>query len=465
MIVAIVHYHLHRGGVTRVIEHALRALPESVHPVLLCGEPPPEGAEAWPCPVAVIEGLGYDAPAPRRTASELAREMTAAVRRMAGRPADLWHIHNHSLGKSAALTGAVPLLAEEGHPLLLQIHDLPEDGRPANYAHLTAHLDGPRYPVAPHIHYATINSRDGSFLRRAGLADTHLHALPNAVWVGELDAPDPEPDPTLFLYPTRAIRRKNLGELLLWAAAAGPGQRFAVTLAPENPAARRGYDRWRAVSRELHLPVTFDIASQFAGSFGELVRSAHSVVTTSVAEGFGLAFLEPWLLGRPLAGRNLPEITDEFQAAGIHLSGTYERLEVPVAQVDLPGLRERLRLALAETYASYRRPLPPDAVEEALDDMIHNDHIDFGRLDETAQEQILRSEWRPARLEVKATDAEVARNAEIIADRYGLGQYADRLLQLYTRVAESESGPCEALSANALLDAFLNPTRFNLLRT
>ena len=42
------------------------------------------------------------------------------------------------------------------------------------------------------------------------------------------------------------------------------------------------------------------------------MASAHRLVTTSVAEGFGLAFLEPWLFGKGLLGRNLPEITVDF---------------------------------------------------------------------------------------------------------------------------------------------------------
>ena len=37
---------------------------------------------------------------------------TAAIMGLGGKP-DLWHIHNHSLGKNSALTGAVAILAEE----------------------------------------------------------------------------------------------------------------------------------------------------------------------------------------------------------------------------------------------------------------------------------------------------------------------------------------------------------------
>ena len=38
----------------------------------------------------------------------------------------------------------------------------------------------------------------------------------------------------LFLYPVRAVRRKNLGELALWASIAPKGHFFASSLGPTN---------------------------------------------------------------------------------------------------------------------------------------------------------------------------------------------------------------------------------------
>ena len=51
---------------------------------------------------------------------------------LGGKP-DLWHIHNHCLGKNPSLTQAVSHLAEDGNPILLQPHDFAEDGRPSNF--------------------------------------------------------------------------------------------------------------------------------------------------------------------------------------------------------------------------------------------------------------------------------------------------------------------------------------------
>ena len=61
-----------------------------------------------------------------------------------------------------------------------------------------------------------------------------------------------------------------------------------------------------------------------------------ALVTTSIAEGFGLAFLEPWISGSSVVGRNLPDITEDFSVELDHL---YDRFDVPVDRVDLRELR------------------------------------------------------------------------------------------------------------------------------
>jgi hypothetical protein len=129
---------------------------------------------------------------------------------------DVWHIHNHSLGKNPALTQEVSNLAMAGQKILLQIHDFAEDGRPDNYRNL-GKLKNRLYPIAPHIHYAALNKRDDRFLLAAGIPKSNLHLLPNSVSpLPPTQSLKPKAQ-SLFVYPCRAIRRKNLGELLLWS--------------------------------------------------------------------------------------------------------------------------------------------------------------------------------------------------------------------------------------------------------
>ena len=112
--VAIVHYHLKRGGVTRVIESTLRGLKQSsskapVSSVVLAGEVP----EDFPYleQAHTVEGLHYsnsqaNTPDPETLLEQL---RITAGKALGGEP-DLWHIHNHSLGKNEAMPGVVSSL-------------------------------------------------------------------------------------------------------------------------------------------------------------------------------------------------------------------------------------------------------------------------------------------------------------------------------------------------------------------
>lgn len=486
MRIVISHFHLQTGGVTRVIEHACSALTAEGQSVLvIAGEPPrqplPSGAG-----FALVSALGYEEHRAPSGPTELAMELEHAAQKHLGATPDLWHIHNHSIGKNLVLPGALIALAERGHRLLLQPHDFAEDGRPTLYARLLdrvgggdpARLGARLYPLATHIHYAVLSDRDRSFMVAAGVPEERLHLLPNPV---AMSAPpqrisQPFPGRRLWLYPTRAIRRKNLGELLLWSALGGADDVFAATRAPQNPTERPRYLRWTALAAELGLPVELELGDRVA-DFSGLLASAHALVTTSVAEGFGLAFLEPWLVGRPLAGRDLPEITRDFAAAGIDLSGLYRRLDVPLAWVDAARLRQSMGHALERVMSAYGRQEAPADLERLWFSAVSDDCIDFGRLDETAQEEVIRhliaspddrGGLRPPRLDpgVNSAGARVNRNRAVVESGFSIAGYGRRLSEIYGRMLDER--PVEKLGsadAGALLDCFLAPERLFLLRS
>ncbi|RMF89545.1 MAG: hypothetical protein D6736_08190, partial [Nitrospinota bacterium] len=343
----------------------------------------------------------------------------------------------------------------------------------------TGKLGALLYPQASHVHYAVLNRRDQCFLQRAGVPETHLHLLPNAVWI---EAPSPAETgwregsaERLFLYPVRAIRRKNIGEFLLWSALGKRGDRFAISLAPQNPLARPIYAQWVAFARSLDLPVVFDLVTTSQQPLAALVHAAHALITTSVAEGFGLAFLEPWLLNRALLGRKLPEITAEFEEAGVDLSDLYNRLTVPVEWIGGPVvLRRKLAAALPSYLASYGRHMQPGDVEQILHTLLNNGRVDFGRLDEELQAQIIRhlvhtpaarQELSPPSLPSAEDSKKIERNRQAVQQAFSLERYGQRLMQIYRQVMESPVDSLDSLSADLLLDQFLAPERFSLLRT
>lgn len=485
MLVAMVHYHLRPGGVTRVIELAMSAVAKEARCVVLSGERPftgfgPAGG------VRVVPGLGYDGS--RSVSPEtLAENMAEEARKALGAAPDLWHVHNHSLGKNCALPAALEIISRKGR-MVLQIHDFAEDGRPSLFRTLLQKVGrgdvrelGRRvYPQAGHIHYATLNRRDRDLLSEAGVPAERLHVLPNPVVLsfpgegGPATGPAEENRP--FIYATRAIRRKNIGEFLFWAAVADAGKRFAVTLAPENPRERPGYDKWTYFAEKLSLPVEFELGKRLDIPVAGLLQHACAAVTTSVAEGFGLAFLEPWLARRPVLGRKLPEITGEFEAAGVDLSLLYERLMLPASRQCRAELMRKIRFRLGAVCYRYGRNARPGDAERALAACTRDGRVDFGRLDEELQRKMIekaansasfRSELTPRHLApVTGTEHMLEHNVTLIERSFGLEPYGRKLAQIYRGVAGSKIEPHEeSFDVNTLLDKFLAPERFFLLKT
>ena len=133
MKVAIVHYHLEPGGVTRVIENTLAAWAEmgkAIETVVLSGRP--YSGKSIP-DTRVIQGLDYATSEKAIPPELLMDRMKEAARNSLGGMPDLWHVHNHSLGKNPSLTKACALLAQKGEFMLLHPHDFAEDGRPHNF--------------------------------------------------------------------------------------------------------------------------------------------------------------------------------------------------------------------------------------------------------------------------------------------------------------------------------------------
>jgi len=472
--IAIVHYHLRPGGVTRVIEQAARLLQQAGHRVVVLAERVPAD---FPAAVHPVPLLAYDEDREPVSPAELEAALLEAVHARLGGLPDVWHIHNHHLGKNLALPRVVADLARRGERLLLQIHDFPEDFRPYNYRRLKQHLPEAEfarclYPNAPQVHYAVLNGRDRGFLRQAGVPEDRLHWLPNPVWLPASREGVRSWPGRLWLYPTRAIRRKNLGELLLWAVLGGPEDHFATSLAPENPREQVFHRHWVALAESLKLPVTFDLAGRTGWSFAAMVAAAHCLVTTSVAEGFGMAFLEPWMLGKPVTGRDLPEITVDFTRAGVDLSHLYSRLDVPVAWLGKTALWERLAEALTRLYRDYGLPAPGDALlQRAWRAWVADDRVDFGRLDEPLQSRVIRHlhgeprerrHWKQS-LPVPAP-AVVQRNRTAVTGGFAPERYGRALARCYQRLAAAGAGDLDAFDPARLLHGFLQPERLSLLR-
>ena len=288
--------------------------------------------------------------------------------------------------------------------------------------------------------------------------------------------PDDRPfakDKIFALYPTRGIRRKNIGELLLLSQLHEGRIHFATTLSPENPEWISIHDQWKVLAAELELPVTLGMCDDGQYPFTDLIGWSDLIVTTSIAEGFGLAFLEPWLVGKSVAGRNLPSITDDFSAQGIELGHLYERINIPLVWLDENEIRKEMDSALRQGYLAYHRKLPGDAVEKAWAHWVQKGCIDFGKLSERFQMEILRKiAGNPElinELEVPniapGTEQEIAEKRELIQGLYCVESYGNRLKEIYGKVRKGWTGKVRHVETGEVLNQFLDPGRLNLLRT
>lgn len=474
MRVVIVHYHLKPGGVTTVIRRHLDACSrKGVGAFLLVGEKP---AECPDVPYAVLPELAYDAPglktdgdASRGRGKRLARSLAAAAHELAGGEPDMFHVHNPTLRKNAALCPALSELAADGKRILIQAHDFAEDWRP------DVLLRGLSYPAG--CRWAALNGRDLAALRSAGVPSSALEILPNPLprasgsEAGQAGASPVRGD--TVLYPVRGIRRKNLGELLLLARWLPRGFSAAVTLPPNNTRDFPVYESWKTLARELGSPVVFEAG--LSSSLGSLYARCRSVVTTSVKEGFGFSFLEPIVRGVGVAGRRLSSVVPDFEAEGLSYPALYPAIRIPLDFFDAPAFAERLEAALGSVADAVsdalggRPPWLDERLREVRAAALPESEADFAVLDETAQTQVLRRLYR------NGVDAESLAHvnpfleswweapAPAPSDEAALAAYspersADRLLGAYERTVAGGVG--SAPDRGRLARALLKPEGF-----
>ncbi|QGJ70816.1 Glycosyl transferase group 1 [Planctomycetales bacterium 10988] len=508
MNLAIFHYHLNRGGVTQVILNHLRSLEaclqekKPIKVAIFYGG----RKQAWPDEISdklqaleiqlvAIPLLDYHEPdecPPVRLIQEVHNRLQALDFQQ---EETLLHIHNHSLGKNAAWPLMVQALAKGGYATLLQMHDFAEDYRPENYHRLTIGLttDSTKpfhqqlYPQAPQIHYSVLNGRDGNYLKDSGFPLERLHQLPNpALPIDNLpsrkyarkklkalfDIPE---DASFLLYPVRGIRRKNLGEWLLWSLLSPENCWLGLTLAPLNPVEIPHYERWKNWAEEHNLRCAFETGGEEKLTFGENLVASDALLTTSLVEGFGMVFLEAWLAARPLIGRDLPAITQDFKQAGLQLDALADHVWIPIEWLGKENFQSMLISYLRPVLEAYQQPSSENNQTKEIEKLIKNHCIDFGKLDSQWQEKILEKlfhepEARETLLtlnphisagfslaQMKPT-ALIEANKQVVQSHYSMQASGERLLTIYQKVMSSKKSTHfeETDAGKDLLNCFLS---------
>lgn len=346
----ILHHHLKRGGVTRIIGLQIKSLIEvgfsKEDITVLCGHLP-EDNELSEIKTIVEPELNY---LYRKDSEEIEfdnhlEKLIKILKKNVSKKSVL-HVHNYGLGKNPIFTVAISQMISEGYPVLNHCHDFAED-RPSNMDYLEAvisdhfkkHVTDVLYPIKKNLMYGVINRSDRERLYESGIPEEDVQYVPNPVDPKEFTSAIEKKntlkesicknlnvsfDKKIVTYPIRVIRRKNIEEILLLSILFKEKAAFLVTLAPENPIEIEYYKYWKEFSEKHNLPVIFDVGNRM--DFRDLLAGSDFCISTSVMEGFGMTFLEPWLTSTPVIGRDLPFVTSDFKRMGILFVNLYKNI-------------------------------------------------------------------------------------------------------------------------------------------
>jgi len=425
MRIVIFHYHLNPGGVTRIIEsqvEAIRQVSQQNEILVLTGACENDsvfrknGVE-----VLINPELNY-----LTDTSDLETKYNRITRFLQSvlTDSDILHFHNLNLGKNPILTLAVSKLANDGAFVLNHAHDFSED-RPANMQLMKEviaekfkeNLDEIMYPKLQNYRFVTLNSFDLKRLNTYGVEASRCNLMPNPVVFkenqleGNIDSWKKEisnqlglsPDKLTITYPVRVIRRKNIAEFVLLAVIFSETANWVVTQPPQNPIEKEHYDAWKEFCHQQGIEIFWEAGTKV--DFEKLIRSSDFCISTSIQEGFGMVFMEPWLLGTAVVGRNIPMVTVDMKESGMRFPGLYDYLEID-EETELHEL----------------------SIEEQME-FIHKLLVDIKQREKLVD----RNSWIKNLL-IPADAELLAANKSVILEKFSLSNYGERLNEVYRRI-------------------------------
>ncbi|HEB31120.1 MAG TPA: hypothetical protein ENI15_09635 [Spirochaetes bacterium] len=461
MKIVYLHHHLRPGGVTKVIEEQVKSLNASVEPLAVVGEPP---SRPGPFPFTVVPAISYDRDRNDSTRPDtIARSIMNAAHTEWKDGPDLFHVHNPILGKNKDFIKVINALISMGEKVLLQIHDFAEDGRPYGYR-------SEEYPAD--CHYGVINMRDFGVLIRSGLKEEGLHYIPNPVH--QLNIKTDIKDRDIILYPIRAIRRKNIGEAVLVSLFIADNRKVGITLEPTSPLDRQSYHGWMDFVKSEKLKVLFRLGVD--NDYETVLSKSCCMITTSVKEGFGLTYLEPWGIGRMLFGRLLPDICSDFFKKGLLLDHLYRKILIPLDFMDRDLFARKWQNCYIEKLRLYGMSYEDWKIDEDFQKLTEEGCIDFGYLNGILQKQVMlnlinsRKKYKkvldinPFLENIVFSDNEreiVDTNKKIVESEYSLQKNRDNLLKVYDKVLNRKV--TQSINRKVLLETFNTPQQSYLL--
>lgn len=465
MRIALAHYHLKTGGVTTVLRQQIEAVKNDCEILVLTGELPDS---PFPADIKLIPGLAYYGRSSQKifNPKKVAESIINAIHSKWKEGCNILHVHNPLLAKNKIFLKILHELRKREIRFFLQIHDFAEDGRPLSYFNEDEYV--------PDCHYGVINSRDYNMLLKAGLKKKGLHKIFNTIKPFEFKKKAAKAE-NFVLYPIRAIRRKNIGEAILLSLFFNNNEALFITQPPNSPIDIISYKGWKRFAEENSLDVVFEAGLKY--DFEKLVLAARFLITTSITEGFGFSFLEPWTAKKILCGRKLPDICYDFEQNKIKLDHLYTKLLVPVKWLDKKDLYERWRASVLKACSLFNYKINNKNIEKGFSAITNNNNIDFGLLDESFQKQIiscvLSDKKNANRLrslnpylshigEIKNKEDLIQNNMKAVLSNYNNAIYKKKLFEIYSNVCKNPVR--QRIDKKILLSEFLNLQKFSLLK-
>jgi glycosyltransferase involved in cell wall biosynthesis len=467
MKIGLMHYHLKTGGVTTCVKNQVEALKSDCDVCVITGELPQAG---FPAKTIHIPELAYSADYPHSFDPEKVAAVTVrSIESHFGGPCDIVHVHNPILAKNKSFLKILKALQKRGLSLLLQIHDFAEDGRPRSYF---------KEDYPQDCHYSVINSRDYRILLKSGLKKQGLHQIFNAVYFPDKPSPLAESgDRPYVAYPVRAIRRKNIGEAILLSLFFRDNETLVITLPPNSQADIDSYEDWKAFVSRYQLRVEFERGLDHP--YEAILSSARYLLTTSITEGFGFSYLEPWLFNKSVGGRKLGDICADFEANGLGFNHMYTALNIPVDWLELEDFFKKWKGTIRNTAGLFDLSIDNDRIQHTFASITAGGTIDFGLLDEEFQKQVIERllthplhthanilmSLNPFLAEFGRAAREkdlIENNRQAVARSYGMSQYRQRLLEIYRHVDKTRIR--QRIDKKKLLAEFVDLSNFSLLK-
>ncbi len=352
MKIAIFHYHLNPGGVTRIIESQVagirRNYPNTKLQVLTGHCENIDYYNKLDVNVSVNKKLDY-LPDINYSINDLELYFDNLYNWITGLidKNEILHVHNLNLGKNPVFTLVINKLLMQGHLVINHAHDFAED-RPANITflqkiignHFKNNLTTILYPNNKNYLIGVLNQSDFKRVENYGVQKKRIYLWPNPVFVPKKHTQNKSQAKQrlintfkipqhhkIITYPVRVIQRKNIGELIMLAHLFSDSCTFLVTMAPRNPIEIQYYNNWKEFCNKNQIKVIFEAGEK--QEFETIISGSDYCITTSKKEGFGMVFLEPWLMGTPVIGRDIEYVTGDIKKTGIEFPLLYNEFIVP----------------------------------------------------------------------------------------------------------------------------------------